>query len=143
MNFIELNDNDRQELLKFPAYITLLAVSAHGALDNREKKEAIKFSHIKTFSCDPVLKDFYKYADKEFLANVEYIDKHLPDNAQERVHIIRQRLSELEKILEKMDKRFAIVLNKSMKQFKNHVSHAHRNVLEYFLFPLPIEGISD
>jgi len=30
-----------------------------------------------------------------------------------------------------------------MKSFKEHVSEAHHNVLEDFLFPIPIKGLTD
>lgn len=143
MNFNDLNENDRKQLLKFPAYITLLAVNPQTHLDRRQKKEAARFSHIKTFSCDPLLRDFYKAADSEFLQNIEDIDGNLHTNVEEREQVIKEKLSELEELLGKMDTDFALVFHKSMRQFKDHVSKAYRNILEYFLFPLPLEGISD
>jgi hypothetical protein len=31
----------------------------------------------------------------------------------------------------------------SLRSYKSHISRAHRNILEYFIFPLPIKGITD
>jgi len=143
MTFSDLNEADRKELLKFPAYITLLAIHADRHLHEGEKREAMKFSHIKTFTCNPLLSDFYKSAHQEFSKNIEEIERHFPENSEVRQHIIKQKLADLGRILEHMDSDFVFVFQKSMKQFKDHVSKAQRNVLEYFLFPLPLDGISD
>jgi hypothetical protein len=66
IQFKNLSPKDTEELLKFPAYISLLAANFEGHLDEVEEKSAIKFSHIKTFSSDPLLSEFYKAADKVF-----------------------------------------------------------------------------
>jgi hypothetical protein len=34
-------------------------------------------------------------------------------------------------------------MNQSMKSFKEHVSASHQNFLESFIFPVPIEGITE
>ena len=61
--FINLSVHEKDALLKFPAYISLLAAECDDKLDEEEKKAAIKLSHIKTFSCDPLLAEFYKESD--------------------------------------------------------------------------------
>ncbi|MBC7421866.1 MAG: hypothetical protein H7334_00255 [Ferruginibacter sp.] len=55
-----LNESENNALLKFPALISLLAANSGNKMDEAEKKSAIKLSHIKTFSCDPLLVEFYK-----------------------------------------------------------------------------------
>jgi H+-transporting ATPase len=45
-------------LLKLPAYISAIAAGSDDALDETEKKSAIKFAHTKTFSCDPLFMNF-------------------------------------------------------------------------------------
>src|SRR5438874_1214365 len=84
----------------------------------REKRKAMKFSHIKTFTCNPLLSDFYKSAHQELSKNIEEIERHFPENAEERQHIIKQKLADLGRILEHMDSDFVFVFQKSMKQFK-------------------------
>ena len=54
----DLGEKEKSQLLQFPAYISLLAsTSAHG-IDSKEKKAALKLTHIKTFAGDPMLMDF-------------------------------------------------------------------------------------
>ena len=47
-HFKNLTESENKALLKFPVYISLLAANGDGKMDEAEKKEAIKFSHIKT-----------------------------------------------------------------------------------------------
>ena len=141
--FKNISAQENEMLLKFPAYVSLLATDSDGKLDEAEKKSAIKFSHIKTYSCDPLLTEFYKEADIVFDKNINELDKTLPAIKAEREEIIRKELVNLEKIVLKLGEEYVSVMHRSMKSFKEHVSKAHRNVLVDFIFPLPIEGVTD
>jgi len=139
----DLNEQEKEQLLKFPAYISLLAASAEGGLDKQEKKAAVKLTHIKTFSCDPLLSDFYATVDKHFETTITELNDTFSHNRQEREKAIKKELNKLEAILRKLGNQYAAVMHRSLKSYKDHVSKAHRNVLEYFIFPMPIEGITD
>lgn len=141
-SFKTLSIKEQKALLKFPAYISLLAANNDGRLDKAEKKAVVKFSHIKTFSCNPLLTDFYTEADKHFEENIEVLDKGLPEGRDMREKAIRSELAELEKIVAKLGKEYVSIMHRSMKSFKDHVSKAHHNVLLDFIFPMPIKGLS-
>ena len=141
-SFKVLSIKEKKALLKFPAYITLLAANFDGLLDKAEKKEAIKLEHIKTFSADPLLKEFYLEADKVFKNNLEQINKKLPKERDRRETAIKVELVKLEKIILKMGEDYTSAMHRSMKSFKDHVSKAHHNVLIDFIFPMPIKGLS-
>jgi hypothetical protein len=141
--FKKLSVQENQALLKFPAYISLLAANSDGKLDETEKKSAIKFAHTKTFSCDPLLTEFYKEADKVFANTIEQLDKDLPKEKDSREAAIKKELLNLEKIVSKLGKDYTLTMHHSMKSFKEHVSKAHHNVLVDFIFPLPIPGLTD
>ena len=140
--FTNLTKQEIETLLKFPVYISLLAANSDSKLDEAEKKSAIRFSHIKTYSCDPLLTSFYEEADKVFEKNMLQLDKDLPATKEERVAAIKKELLNLEKIVLKLGKDYTTLLHRSMKTFKEHVSKAHNNVLMDFAFPMPIEGIT-
>jgi hypothetical protein len=140
--FNNLSFKEYKELLKFPAYISMLAASCDDKLDDVERKTAIKFAHIKTFSCNPLLSQFYKEADKDFENTIVNINKELPSEKVYREVAIKQKLSDLEKIVFKLGKTYALTMHQSMQSFKDHVSKAHNNVLVDFIFPLPIPGLS-
>jgi anaerobic ribonucleoside-triphosphate reductase len=141
--FKNLSQHDTDALLKFPAYISMLAANRDDTLDEEERKAAIKFAHTKTFSCDPMLADFYNEADKAFEANINQIDNDLPKDLKSREAAIKNELLNLDKIVLKLGKKYARVMHSSMVSFKEHVSRAHHNVLVDFLFPIPIPGLTD
>ncbi len=143
MNNIDtLNQSERESLLKFPAYISLLAANNDNGLDETEKKAAIKFSHVKTFSCDPLLSNFYEEADKVFEENITSLDNALSKGIVEREAAIKGELVKLCAILKKLGKVYALAMHHSMKSFKDHVSKSHHSVLESFILPNPIEGLT-
>lgn len=140
--FEDLDEVEKNTLLKFPAYISLLAASKDKRLDKWEKKAAIKFAHVKTYSCNPLLSQFYRAADKVFEYNISELQRSLPEDKEEREQMIKHELIQMEAILKKLGDEFTATMHTSMNSFKNHVSKAHRNVLEDFIFPIPIKGIN-
>ena len=141
--FKNLSREENEALLKFPAYLSMLASEKNDSLDDIEKKTAIKFAHTKTFSCDPLLTGFYKEADKVFEFNIKQINKVLPLEKNSREAAIKKELSKLDKIVIKLGKEYASTMHSSMKSFKDHVSKAHNSVLVDFIFPISIPGLSD
>jgi glutamyl-tRNA reductase len=142
-NFETISPSEKEMLLKFPAYISLLAVNLNGKLNEAEKESAIHFTHIKTFSCDPMLASFYEEADQVFAGYLEKLDRELPKEKEARGEAIENELAKLEHILSKLGKAYAEAMHRSMKSFKEHVSKANHSVLESFIFPIPIKGITE
>jgi hypothetical protein len=142
-NFKSLPKEDQERLLKYPAYVALLAVNKDARLDEDEKAAAQKFLHIKTYSANPLFIEFYKEADKQFEKNILELDRMLPKERSARELTIKYELAGMESILSKLDPEYARLLHESMRSFKEHVSKAHFNVLEYFVFPLPIKGLTE
>lgn len=140
--FKNLSIQENEELLKFPAYVSLQAASINGKLDEAEINSAIKFSHIKTYSSDPLLADFYNEADKVFENNIEQITKNLSNEKGNWKASIESELLNLENIVSKLGNEYASVMQRSMKSFKDHVAKAHDSVLADFIVPIPIKGIS-
>lgn len=141
--FDKLSAQENKELLTFPAYISMLAACRNDKLDEAEKKSAIKFAHTKTFTCDPLLSEFYKEADSVFESTIDELDKNLPKEAMSRETAIKKELANLENIASKLGAEYAKVIHRSMESFTKHVSKAHHNVLEDFIFPIPISGLTN
>lgn len=141
--FNNLSVSDKTELLKFPAYISMLAAGANDKLDEEEKIAAIKLSYTSTFSCDPYLVEFYEEVDKVFEKNIEQLERVLPKEKDRREVAIKKELVNIEKILSKLGKKYVSIMRLSMNTFKEHVSKAHHNVLVDFIFPIPIPGLTE
>jgi hypothetical protein len=141
--FKKLSVQENEVLLKFPAYISLLAANGDGIFDETEKKAAVDFAHIKSFSCHPRLAEFFTEADKVFENNLEQLDQDLPKEKDERDAAIKTEIVHLEKLALKLGREYASTLHRSMKTFNQHVYKAHQSVMVNFIFPLPIPGLSD
>jgi len=140
--FEHLSNTDKLAFLKFPVYISLLAANADGKTDDQEKKIAVEFDHMKTYTCNPLLIGFYKKADLVFKDTLQQLDDELPKGKIQRDTAIKTELKKLESLLLKFDKVYAATMHQSMKSFKDHVSRAHNNFLESFIFPVPIKGLT-
>jgi hypothetical protein len=141
--FKKLSIQENEALLRFPVYISILASNNDGILDEAEKKAAIGLAHLKTFSCNPLLKDFYLEAEKVFENNLERLDKELPEEKGTREETIKKELSDLEMILLKLGKKYTSAMHNSMKSFKEHVLKASHSVIVDFILPLPIPGLTE
>jgi hemerythrin superfamily protein len=143
MRFEELDQSEKDELLKFPAYISLLASNADGKLDEVEKKRASEITHIKTFSEYPQLKEFYKELEKYFSVLIDQLDQELPEGKEARAKEIKNELKKLENILLKLEKGYRDKMHQSMRSYISQVSKAHDTIFESVLFPISIKGLTE
>jgi hypothetical protein len=141
--FKNLSPKENKLLLKFPAYISMLAISYDDKLDDDKKKSAIKSGHIKNYFSDPLLSEFYKEAYITFQENIEKLDKDLPREKDRREAAIIKELCNLEKIVMKLERDYSSAMSHSMKSFKSHVSKACHDVLLDFVFPIPIPILTE
>lgn len=141
--FKGLNQKEVDLLLKAPALVSVLAASLDGAVDEKEKAQAIKLSHVKTFSTQGQLQEYFKEVEKNFEKNFEQLNKDLPKDLDKREDLIKKDLKKLDAILKKLDHNFARALRHSLDTYKEHVSKVHRNALEFFALPLNFPGLTD
>ena len=140
--FKELTELENKALLKFPVLISLLAANSDDKLDAAEKQSAIKFSHIKSYSSDPLLAEFYAEADSVFEYDIKQLNKDLPVEKATRDAALKHELKKLETIVLKLGEENAAIFHRSMNSFKEHVSQAHHSVVLDFIFPMPIKGLT-
>jgi len=140
--FKDSTHEEKEALLNFPVYISLLTSNKTGKLDKAEKAAANELSHIKTFACNPLLVDFYKEADTVFEMNINLIDAQLPYCKDAREKMIKEELTKIYWLVLKLGEDYSVALHQSMKSFKEHASNTHYNVLVDFIFPLPLNGIN-
>jgi hypothetical protein len=142
-HFEDLPKEDRNQLLKFPVYVSLLACLRDSGMDATEKRSAVRLTHVKTFASPFRLLDFYRQAETCFEDNLKNLENELPKDRAQRETAIHRELEKLEAILKKLSPGYAAELHESLRSYARYVSHAHNNVLEYFIFPMPIKGLSD
>ncbi len=141
--FENISEYEKNALLNYPAYISLLAANKDGVLDEAEKKAAVDLYRTKTFANDALLEEFYSEQDAVFEKNLLDIDMKLPKDKQKRESMIKTELIYISNVLSKLDEKYSTAMNKSMEAFKEHVSKAHHSILVSFILPIPISGLSD
>lgn len=142
--YANLTSKEKEKLLRFPAYITLLAANADGKLDDREKQKAKDLAQIKNYdNKEALLMRYYDEVAVVFEHDLEYLDGILPKDKESREAAIRQQFAEMEGILNKLGVQYNNAMHRSLQSFKEHVSKAHDNTLERFFFPFPIKGFTE
>jgi len=139
----KLSDKDRALLLNAPVLVSLLAASTDGIIDKKEKADAIELSHLRTFTAPPLLQPYYKEVEKIFKPELEnLIEQYAPLNEVQQ-KVLHKEIEKAYDVLGRLDKNFRKQLTESLKSYAKHVGNIHRNFLEYFVFPIPITGITD
>jgi hypothetical protein len=129
-------------LIRYPAYISLLASTAEKNLDAQEMRTALRLAHVKTFAGDPLVADFYREVDKKFKDVLAILDNELPTDKMQRDAIMRIEMHKLDGIIQKFSPDYADAFMHSLRIYKQQVLKAHQNVLEYFLIPVPIKSLT-
>jgi len=137
----DLTALQKNSLLRFPVYISLLATS-DSKIDQEERKVAIKLAHTKAFACHSMLAEFCRESENVFETNLIQLEAILPTDKKSRDEAIRTELAKLEKLLQKLGPEYTLVMRQSMKTFKDHISMAHHSVIEDFILPIAIPGLN-
>jgi len=141
--FKKLKKDEKALLVKAPALVSFLAVDRDNTTYKTEQAEALKLSHIRTFTSDPLLTDYYKEVEKFFESQWNKLNqKYSPLNKANR-KTIEQEIARINKLLDRMDPKFADALRESLHSYAEHVGKADQNLLKYFVLPVNIEGIGD
>ena len=141
--FHDLNREDRAQLLKYPVYISLLASMGENGLDKKELKTALKLTHLKTFAGDTLVADFYREEERHFIEVLRQVVLELPKEKSQIEGFIVQEVKKLNHILKKVPPKYADAFLHSLHTYRERISKAHHSWLEYFIFPVPIKGLSD
>lgn len=141
--FKKLTEEERELLYKAPALVSVLASCAVNAIDETRKRDAIKLSHLKTFTANPVLIPYYKEVEDGFTERFETIArKYFPFDEEKRAEM-REEVNKVSEVMAKLDNKFfAQTLYTSLQRYADHVKRSIHSVFQDFIFPMPIPGLS-
>lgn len=132
-----LKEEERKILLEAPAVVSVLsALSVDGTIEENEKAEAIRLSHLRPFTSPEILNDYYKEVEINFENNLNNLINKLPADNESKKEFLRNELRKLTPVLAKMDREFSMTLIDSLKSYARHVFKAHSHFLEYFILPV-------
>lgn len=133
----KLSKEDRDILLKAPAVVAILAaISDDGEVSKHEKSESIKLSHLRTFTSEPILQNYYKESEKVFEENFDAVMSQLPTEWSDKEKFLEAELEELKHVLPKLNDVYAKDLVNSLKSFAKHVFKSNASFLDYFVLPV-------
>ncbi len=141
--FEKLTKEEAELLLKAPILVSVLAASGDNEISEKEKADAMMLAHIKTFTADPLLMPYYKEVENNFESYFETVVKtYSPFDDAKRL-ALNKEINILNTVIAKLDKEFARTLNTSLSSYAEHVKKAEKSILESFIFPIPIHGLTD
>ncbi len=133
----QLSKEDRDIILKAPAVVAILAaISDDGEVSKHEKSESIKLSHLRTYTSDPLLHNYYSEAEKVFEENFDSIMAALPSEWKDKEDFLEKELVQLRTVLPKVNDVYARELVNSLKSFAKHVFKSNASFLDYFVLPV-------
>jgi hypothetical protein len=142
--FENLSQEEISLLYKAPVLVSVLASGSPNQKDisKSQKADAIKLSHLKSFTAVPVLRPFYEEVEKNFEREFEAaIKKYFPFD-DTKLAELRKELDRVSLIIKKLDKKYGDALSLSFERYTKHVKKAAHSIFQDFIFPMPIEGLS-
>lgn len=140
--FNKLTKDERDLLYKAPALVSVLASCSLNEVNQAQKADAIKLSHLKTFTSNPVLREYYEEVDKQFKDQFETtVKEYFPFDENKR-STLKKEIERVNLVIGKLETTYGLVLHKSLEGYASHVKKARHSVFQDFIFPLPIPGLS-
>jgi hypothetical protein len=141
--FEYLTSQEVNLLLMAPVLVSVLAAIGDQEISKPGEEEAAKLAHFKTFTAVLPLQPYYIEVEADFKKHfAATVAKYTPFDESQRTSL-KNEIASINPILAKLDKEFAQTLHKSLQAYAEHVKKAGRGILENFLLPLPIPGLTD
>jgi len=141
--FARLTSEEQELLLKAPALVSVLTACSYNEVNQARKADAVKLSHLKTYTADPMLRDYYKEVEKDFKEQFEAIaEAYYPFDTQKR-NELRHQIDLVNQVIGKLNSAYATRLHKSLEKYANHVKKSTHSIFQDFIFPVAIPGLSE
>lgn len=129
--FKVLTQEEVEMMLKVPIIVSILIAGADNDIDNTEIKEASSISRLKQKKARLDLIDYYKEVGVDFEDKLKVLIQQYPAKAEERNPILIEELEQLNIILPKLSRKFAIEFYASIKDIAKKIAEASGGLLGY------------
>ncbi|TXB61518.1 hypothetical protein [Phaeodactylibacter luteus] len=119
-----LSPEDQQLLRDAVPYVTLLVAGADGIIDDAELAAGEKVAHVRSFQFHPEWMEFYKAIDGGLHDRMLALINELPRATEARQAELTARLSGLNKVLAKLDRRHARHFYEGLLSLAEHTAKA-------------------
>lgn len=112
------------------------AIHNDGVIDESEKAEAIKITHLRAFISEDFLKPIYVHLDTHFERDFDAYTALLSGSQEEKESFIQKKLEEALEILPEIGPLFTERFGKNISDLYNKVFHANSSVFQSFMLPV-------
>ncbi len=141
-SFGKLNEADRLLLYMAPALVSVLAATTNNRINKKQKADAFKLISLKTYTARPELIFYFKTVEKNFRKDFEELEKRYYPFDEPKREMLRNELDKVNVVISKLDKAVAEILHRSLSEYATHIKRSGIGILDDFVFPLPIKGIT-
>lgn len=139
----KLDPREQELLIRAPVLFSVLASCSEHGINQKQKADAIKLAHIKTFTALPELQSYFREAEKNFKENFEEAaEKYYPFDVEHRL-LLKNEIRKIRGIISRLDPDYAADLNKSLERYVIHVKRATYSIFRDFIFPLAMPDVKD
>lgn len=139
----KLDPREQELLIRAPVLFSVLASCSEHGINQKQKADAIKLAHIKTFTAVPELQSYFREAEKNFKENFEEAaEKYYPFDEEHRL-LLKNEIRKIRGIISRLDPDYAAALNKSLERYVIHVKRATYSIFRDFIFPLAMPDVKD
>jgi pyruvate/2-oxoacid:ferredoxin oxidoreductase beta subunit len=141
--FEKLTLREKELLIKAPVLLSVLASCSDHGINQKQKADAIKLAHIKTFTALPELQPYFKEVERNFKEHFEQAaEQYYPFDERQR-HLLKMEIKKIQEIIIRLNPGYAAALNKSLERYVIHVKKATYSIFRDFIFPLAMPDLKD
>lgn len=129
--FEHLTPEEQSMIYSTPVLVAILVAGADGKIDKSEMREAISISKLKKKRARKDLIEYYQQVGEDFEDKLMVGINKYPSDPGERQQVISEELKSVNKILPKLDKKFALKYYESLKDFAKRIAEASGGILGY------------
>ena len=122
---------------------SVLASCSERGINQKQKADAIKLAHIKTFTALPELQPYFKEVEKNFKEHFEEAAERYYPFDEEHRHLLKMEIKKIREIISRLDPTYANDLSKSLERYVIHVKRATYSIFRDFIFPLAMPDLKD
>src|SRR5437763_1648930 len=141
--FEKLSLREQELLMKAPVLLSVLASCSERGINQKQKADAIKLAHIKTFTAVPELQPYFKEVERNFKEHFEEAAVRYYPFDEEHRRLLKGEIKEIQEIINRLNPAYATALGKSLERYVIHVKRATYSVFRDFIFPLAMPDLKD
>ena len=127
--FDDLSDSEVELMLKAPILVCILIAGADGNIDNMEIQGAIGAANKNARKSRAKLIEFYRLVSEDFEDKLKVLIQSFPGDAKKRTALVVEELSQLNSVLSKVNRPFAVDFYKSIKEIAQMIAESSGGVL--------------